>query len=311
MSSRAVRAALLSLVALVAGAISVVLVAAPADAAYPGADGRIAFVRANQVYTATAAGGTVTKLTSSAKNYRPRWSPNGRQLSYVHEVNGRRDVWVMLANGGSKQAVTRSGDVTSAGATWSPDGRTLAFATTQLQTIRSSAPFGSPTPISGIDTGGFCGTDTVARPVSVDRFLAWSPDGTRISVFSHDDCYFDDRIDAYYVATHERRQYAASGADCCGYLDWSELFWGPGNQLGYSQRDTGQYGEDVGAPSRIVYPGFSSLDGDTGGAPSPSGRYLALTNASSGTARIFRVNVDGTQRRLVTTGYQPDWQPVV
>ena len=70
------------------------------------------------------------------------------------------------------------------------------------------------------------------------------------------------------------------------------------------------YGDDTDAPSHIVYAGFTSLDGDTGGAPSPSGTYLALTNASSGTAKIIRAAADGSARRVLTTGYQPDWQPL-
>ncbi len=142
----------------------------------------------------------------------------------------------------------------------------------------------------------------------VDRFLAWSPDGTRIAVLSNDDCQFDFRVDHYYVATGEQRLYATSGADCCGYLDWTDLFWGPGNQFGYSQRDRGQYGEVTNAPTYIVYPGFRSLAGDTGGAPSPSGAFMALTNASSGTAMIIRARSDGTARRTLAVGYQPDWQ---
>jgi Tol biopolymer transport system component len=310
MSFRVAQARFLAWVVMGAGVVAMATVAAPADATYAGRDGRIAFVRSDQIYTMNAAGASVRKLTSSGMNYRPKWSPDGRRISYIHEVDGRKDVWVMGAYGRGKRAVTRTGNVTSAGATWSPDGQTLALALDgQLHSVGSTPPFGSqtPTPLLGYGTGGFCEGDEL-RPVYVDQFLAWSPDGTRIAIFNHDDCQLDDRIDWYFPATGERRTYAASGADCCGYLDWSELFWGPGNQFGYSERDTGPYGEDVNAPSRIVYPGFQSRNGDTGGAPSPSGSYLALTTASSGTPRIIRANADGTGRRVLGLGSQPDWQ---
>ena len=307
--ARAARAALMSLVLLVAALVGVAgSASAPAGATSPGADGRIAFVRSNQVFSMTRWGGDVRQLTTSGKNYRPKWSPDGRRISFIHEAQGRRDVWVMAAAGGQKRAVTTTGDVTSAGASWSPDGRTLAYATTQLMTIRSTAPYGAPRAVSGYQTGGFCGSDGTVRPVPVDRFVAWSPDGTRIAVLNHADCYFDDRMDHYFVASGELRQYAASGGDCCGYDDWTDLFWGPRNQFGYSERDLGQYGEDVTAPSKIVYPGFTSLPGDTGGAPSPSGTLMALTNASSGTAMIVRARADGSGRKVLTQGYQPDWQ---
>jgi hypothetical protein len=310
MSSRAARAVFLSLVFLAANIVGVALAAPHAEAAYPGQDGRIAFVRANQIYTMTSSGTGVRQLTTTGKNYRPKWSPDGTRISYIHEAQGRKDVWVMSASGGDKTAVTRSGDVTSAGASWSPNGRRLAFATSQLQRIRSTAPFGSPTALSGLPTGGYCDGDGMLGPVYVDRFVAWSPDGTRIAVFDHSDCYFDDRIDMYHPATGELRQYIASGADCCGYTDWTDLFWSSDGQFGYSERDLGPYGEDVHAPSRIVFPGFLSHKGDTGGAPSPSGTYLALTNASSGTAKIIRATASGSGRRVLTTGYQPDWQPL-
>ena len=37
--------------------------------------GKLAFVRSNQIYTATTTGGAVRQLTTSGKNYRPHWSP--------------------------------------------------------------------------------------------------------------------------------------------------------------------------------------------------------------------------------------------
>jgi Tol biopolymer transport system component len=49
--------------------------ATSANATYSGRDGKIAFVRANQIYSMSATGTTVVKLTPSGKNYRPRWSP--------------------------------------------------------------------------------------------------------------------------------------------------------------------------------------------------------------------------------------------
>jgi hypothetical protein len=178
-----------------------------------------------------------------------------------------------------------------------------------LETVRSTAPFGTPTPRTGFYTGGeWCPDPTPVRPIAVDRFVAWSPDGTRIALFDHADCYYDDRIDWYNPTTGEASHVAASGGDCCGYRDWTDLFWGPANQFGYTDRDTGDYGDDL-YPTHIIYPGFTSRDGDTGGAPSPSGTYMALTNASAGTAQIFRANANGTGRRVLTTGYQPDWQP--
>ena len=315
MTYTAVRSALLAWVVLVAGLVGVVLAGPAADAAYPGNDGRIAFVRNNQIFTMTSSGKDVTKLTHQGINNHPTWSPDGTRISFIREVGGSANVWVMNAWGHQKRKVTRSGDVGSAGASWSPDGTTLAFAKPgsgfgdSLHVIRSTAPFGAPEELIGFKTGGTCSDPGPLGPVVVDRFVAWSPDGTRIAVFNHADCQFDDRMDLYHVATQEQAQYDASGADCCGYLRWTDLFWGPGNQFGYTQRDTGQYGENPDAPTLIVYPGFASRAGDAEAAPSPSGRYLALTSTASGQAKIVRAQADGTGRKVLTNGSQPDWQP--
>jgi Tol biopolymer transport system component len=66
-------------------------------------------------------------MTTRGENYRPKWSPNGSRLSYIHEAAAGKDLWVMSANGSGKRQVTTLGNVTTAGS-WSPDGATLAFA---------------------------------------------------------------------------------------------------------------------------------------------------------------------------------------
>jgi dipeptidyl aminopeptidase/acylaminoacyl peptidase len=307
------RSALVALALLAATLLGTTAAASSASATYSGKDGKIAFVRANQIYTMSSTGTGVTKLTSSGKNYRPHWSPDGKRLSYINETAaGGKDVWVMSATGGHKQQVTRLGNVSSAGASWSPDGRRLAFADDTLETVKATAPFGAPVGLTGYATNSqWCGSSDPSEryPVYVDRFVAWSPDGSRIAVFNHSDCYYDDAISMYYLKTGELREYAAVGSDSGGYHDWSDLFWGPANQFGYADIDRGDYGEDT-SPSSLVYAGYTSTAGDTGGAPSPSGAYLAVTNASSGTAKVYRVNRDGTGRRALATGYQADWQRV-
>jgi hypothetical protein len=292
----------------------------PAQSASPGQDGRIVFVRANQIYAMSAIGGNMKKLTSSGKNYRPEWSPDGTRIAYIHEADGRHDVWVMNAWGRGKRPVTTTGDVTSAGAAWSPNGKVLAFGgsahvedytvDSALLTISATRKGATAAVASGYDTGGYCGTgpEDPDPYFAVDRYLAWSPPmgSTSLIAVKTGDCYFDHAIGMYNPATGEFAQYMAVGGDCCGYAEWKDLFFGPTGQFGYTERDLGPYGDEPG-PQLIVYPGFTSRAGDTGGAPSPSGRFMAFTRGASGTAYVMRSNVDGTDRRRLTVGYQPDW----
>ena len=309
------RAALVALALVAATLLGITATAGSASATYAGHDGKIAFVRANQIYTMSSIGTSVTKLTSSGKNYRPHWSPDGKRIAYINETaGGAKNVWVMSATGGSKQRVTTTGDVTSAGAAWAPNGARLAFAKlgsdgwqNTLYTVKATAPFGTPAEAMGTysDPDVFEGV----KAIPVDTYVAWSA-GNVIAVLNAEDWNLDHAIWMYHPSTGAVTEYDATGGDCCGYLEWKDLFWGPTNTFGLSQRDLGDELQSPDAPSRVVYGAFPSVDGDAGGAPSPSGAYVAVTNASSGTATVFRVNIDGTGRRALAAGYQPDWQRV-
>ena len=107
-----------------------------ADATYPGRNGKIAFVRANQIYTINSDGSDLTQLTTAAKNYRPEFSPSGRRIAFVKETpRGAKNVWVMKADGTRQRRVTTVGDVTAA-PSWSPDGSRLAFASGDNPAVR-------------------------------------------------------------------------------------------------------------------------------------------------------------------------------
>ena len=53
---------------------------------------------------------------------------------------------------------------------------------------------------------------------------------------------------------------------------------------------------------------LASARGDKSPAPSPSGRYMAFVNDTSGIAKIYIAKADGSSRRQLTYGNQPDWQ---
>jgi Tol biopolymer transport system component len=277
--------------------------------------GRLAFVRSNQIYTSEPNGTNVTKLTAVGKNYRPKWSPDGSRIAYVHETaSGLRDIWVMSSSGSAKQQLTHLGDTTEP--TWSPRGRWLAFGaagtppystflSTPLQKIRSTAPFGNPIafPTSDFD-------------VHVTGTLDWSPGGKQIAYYS--DTY-PDSPDHYLLSYHTDTlavdELDAVGGSCCGQGYFGGPAWSPdARYLAYTQLvfDLGQPAPAgphiavlaVGAtttPSR-----FPRVVGDSQPAFSPSGRQLAFVHKTT----IDVANVDGSGRHIVTTGSQPDWQPV-
>jgi hypothetical protein len=106
------------------------VLAGTAQAAYPGANGLIAFVRGGNIFTINPASpkGSLIKLTHDGHDSGPRWSPDGQRIAYLHRGN----LWVMGADGSHKKQLThRAPTFTDSRPTWSPNGKFLAFVKTR------------------------------------------------------------------------------------------------------------------------------------------------------------------------------------
>jgi hypothetical protein len=101
-----------------------------AQAAYPGTNGVIAFVRGGNIYTIKPSGAasSLAELTTGGHSFGPRWSPNGKRIAYLHNGN----LWVMNANGSHKTRLASGAPkFTDSRPSWSPTGHYLAFVRTQ------------------------------------------------------------------------------------------------------------------------------------------------------------------------------------
>lgn len=106
------------------------ILAGTAQAAYPGSNGLIAFVRGSNVYTIKSSGAasSLKRLTGGGRNAGPRWSPGGKQIAYLDDGN----LWVMNANGSHKRRLTDAAPkYTDSRPSWSPNGKYLAFVRTE------------------------------------------------------------------------------------------------------------------------------------------------------------------------------------
>ncbi|HEX9761373.1 MAG TPA: S9 family peptidase [Candidatus Acidoferrales bacterium] len=80
------------------------------------------------IWVADVATGAVRPMTSStARNFSPRWSPDGRSIAFLSNRNPPgQQVYVLSMGGGEARQITRVGN--SAGnIEWSPDGKRIAF----------------------------------------------------------------------------------------------------------------------------------------------------------------------------------------
>lgn len=148
---------------------------APAMAAFPGLNGKIAFARDQQIVTKTP-GSVVSDppLTSSAlghgNNTDPAWSPDGSRIAFASDRGGNDfEIWTMNADGSGQTRVTF--ELSDAGApAWSPDGTRIAY---------HAGPDGDEDVV--VMNADGTGRLVVAGGVGNSQALpVWSPDGSRI-----------------------------------------------------------------------------------------------------------------------------------
>ena len=138
----------------------------PAEASFPGKNGKIAIVRAGGIYTINPDGSGLTPITTGAAE--PAWSPDGTRLAF------RRNDGIYTSNADGSGA-TRIATGSVAQPAWSPDGTELVY-----------VKFGACDP-----DDGSCDPPRLIR-VNQDGSEArvilpayglrpdWSPDGTEI-----------------------------------------------------------------------------------------------------------------------------------
>ena len=100
--------------------------------------GNLVYVSGNDLIQSDAAGGDRTELVNGPDTFgseqvnreitNPRWSPDGRQISYTRVGGGKTLVAVLPANGGVARVISGE-NALSEGNAWSPDGRELVYMT--------------------------------------------------------------------------------------------------------------------------------------------------------------------------------------
>nr|MBA3384169.1 PD40 domain-containing protein [Actinomycetota bacterium] len=141
------------------GLLATLLCSASAEGAYPGRNGRVAYVESALGRIGSGWGPTIvsvrldgtgrqtlTTATRTSGDFEPAWSPDGRRLAYVHST-GRRfgprtagtEIWVMNADGTRKRRLTRNA-LWDGSPTWSPDGGSILFVRGRLFVARDERP---------------------------------------------------------------------------------------------------------------------------------------------------------------------------
>jgi TolB protein len=290
----------------------VVLIAAagPAGAAYPGANGRIAFgVTAPggaqpDVYSVLPNGEAMHQLTDDpAFDACAAYSADGKRIAYCSSVGdpvGQFDIWTMKQNGKDKQRLTQLGG----GAIFpdfSPDGTEIAF------NARPAGAANADIYVMNADGSGLTPLTNPAAPGN-DLWPAWSPDGSKI-VFVSDRTGLN-QVWMMNADGSGQHQLTFDPTKKDQTPEWSP----DGTRIAYTvDVSTTVAGGDIwvmNADGTDQHPITSGPEREYGPVWSPDGMQMAFLDFVSRT--VYVMNVDGTDRHPVHPGgfqFVAGWQP--
>ena len=307
------------------------VLASPAQGAFPGQNGRIAFMTDRtgneEIFDMGTDGSGQRNLTGNpAEDFHENYSPDGRRIVFStfrdagdaqDDVRNHAELYVMNANGSNPRRITFN-RLPEKGPAWSPDGKHIVFWRSAPVTV-----VGDPLPpgdlwILNLETGA-------ERNLTKSRFVdedepQWSPDGRRIAF--HSDAREAGNFDIYTVgpAGHELRRLTHTPA-----FDSDPNYSPDSQRITFTSERTGNgdifvMRADGTQETRLTHsPRWEVLS-----CFSPDGRFVAYSSEVGGDPLpdvpgaffldIFRMRSDGSQKTNLTKSpatedFRPDWQP--
>jgi Tol biopolymer transport system component len=280
---------------------------APAQAAFPGQNGKIVFAsdrnHDRELWTVNPDGTGATQLTDNGGFFQlddeAQWSPDGTRIVFSrHSGFSGFAIWVMDADGTDQVQLTPNPvGYTDGVPVWSPDGSKIAFYSGR------DNPSGE---IYVMDADGSNLTRLTVTPLNGSFQPVYSPDGTRIAFESTRDG--DDDI---YVMNADGTGVPAqlTGVGDIGTTDGNVDWSADGQKLVFTSNRTGPFQLFTMAPDGSNQ---TSL-GVAGAAPewSPDGTQIVYLE-NPGVGEIGIVNADGSNAHTLPMpgheGFLVDWQ---
>lgn len=261
-------------------------------------DSKIAFITkkgaAADIYVTNFEGTVISKITDhKAFMMAPRWSPDGRYLSFTSYKSGNPDLYVKDLIRNRLHRVAHFKGINLSGH-WSPDGKKL------LLTLSKDG--NEEIYVMELATGKL---QRLTDNYAIDVSPTWSPDGKRIAFVSNrsgsPQIYIMNADGSNVTRISFEGNYNTSPA------------WSPKeNRIAYESRKNGHFQihtmkEDGNDPVQVT---FEAGDCETP-SWSPDGRYLVFSMNAVDRQMICVINANGTNRRVLQGGADgylgPSW----
>lgn len=314
--------------AALAALLTITAAAAPAEAAYPGANGDIvfrAYDSAESEYDlfVVTPGEQPRRLTPDNPDWEqnPTWAPDGRSVALIRRVDSGDaggELIVLDVSTGSERHLTRG--TSDMQPTWSPDGRHLVFA--RYEQLRGKGDWELMAISASADPAD--GDDAVRLTSNTvnDTEPAWAPDGSDRLAFTssesgHDEIHLSSLVRDEAGAPQGLR--AVTPLTTGRYRSYGPA-WAPDGSRLVVAHDPHRAPERVlviePTPSSAPTEQRLALVEDGGYAtPSwtPDGTSVVYSRRTSAGATLHSVSWQGGEPQAVSggvPGQQPDTQPV-